>query len=263
MKNSPTVKLYFVVLLSVLALTACGWLLALDAQKEQRIAEQTIDSLFDGEPVWLPSNNAVAQETQFLALLTEGDPAKAAIILVHGTGQGPDTPFVIAPLRELFAELNYTTLSLQMPVLGDDIAAEDYASEFDRASDRLSAGVTYIRNSGATRVYMVAHSLGSSMMMNWAANGGATTVDALVALGFGGVMVFDAQATVKKLKLPLLDVIGERDFDSIITNAPARSKYVSATNVYSAQTVIIGADHFYNGKEKELVDTIDHWLKSL
>ena len=44
---------------------------------------------------------------------------KPLLFLYMVTGLGPDTPFVIAPLREFFGELNYTTLSLQMPVLGD------------------------------------------------------------------------------------------------------------------------------------------------
>jgi alpha/beta superfamily hydrolase len=101
------------------------------------------------------------------------------------------------------------------------------------------------------------------MMMNWAADGGSKDIDALVALGFGGIIGFDAQQSIGDLKLPLLDIIGEQDFDAILANAPDRSTLVTATNKHSAQSVIAGADHFYNGKEQELVDLIYSWLRNL
>ena len=54
-----------------------------DKAKEQRWAEQVVDSLLDGDDVWLDDG----AEHEFLGILTEGDVESGrAVLLVHGIG---------------------------------------------------------------------------------------------------------------------------------------------------------------------------------
>ena len=51
-----------------------------DYDREARLANQSIDDIFDGEPIWLNANNH-----DFLAINTlSGDQARGTVILLHG-----------------------------------------------------------------------------------------------------------------------------------------------------------------------------------
>jgi hypothetical protein len=55
---------------------------ATDADREQRWIDQTVDSIFDGEPVFLE-----ADEHRFLGIYTESESASSdGMIVLHGTG---------------------------------------------------------------------------------------------------------------------------------------------------------------------------------
>ncbi len=153
---------------------------AFDVDKEQRIAEQTLQTLFVGEPLWLKTK-ATTKDTSFLSLLTEVEHAKGNIILIHGTGLGPDSPFVIGPLRELLSDEGYTTLALQMPVLGDGQVFSDYKSEYSEARNRISAAIDHFKNNGEENTILLAHSLGSSMMMDWVDNNQLDNIGLLIS----------------------------------------------------------------------------------
>ena len=77
---------------------------------------------------------------------------------------------------------------------------------------------------------------------------------AWTALGMGAPFSSKfAQAPV----VPVLDIYGERDLDPVLKNAPARERIARASG--GRQQRIVGADHFYAGREAELVSLIaDH-----
>ncbi|MDX1594365.1 MAG: DUF3530 family protein, partial [Gammaproteobacteria bacterium] len=108
---------------------------ASDKAKEQRWADQIVDQLIEGEPVWLE-----AGEDRFLAILTEADgEPRGSVILMHGMGVHPNWPQVIYPLRTELPRLGWTTLSLQMPVLPNDAEAVAYVPLFDEVAPRIDA----------------------------------------------------------------------------------------------------------------------------
>jgi len=68
-------------------------LCASDLAKEKRWADQVVDAIMDGEPVWL--NNGT---NDFLSIYIEAEENKdRAVILMHGTGVHPDWSQVIQP----------------------------------------------------------------------------------------------------------------------------------------------------------------------
>ena len=68
-----------------------------DLAREQRLAEQTVDAILDGEPVYLTTSD----NTRFLAIEMQADAGlqHGAAIILHGRGMHPDWTQVAAPLR--------------------------------------------------------------------------------------------------------------------------------------------------------------------
>ena len=63
-----------------------------DLAREKRWAEQTIDDIFVGEPLWLINPN---NQIKFLAVYTKpAKPGKKAVILFHGLGVHPTWGFI-------------------------------------------------------------------------------------------------------------------------------------------------------------------------
>jgi len=103
---------------------------------------------------------------------------------------------------------------------------------------------------------LVSHSLGSRMANTYFDRAQAPGFRAWAALGLGAPfsMTF-AQAP----RVPVLDVYGERDLDPVLKNAPARERIASASG--GQQQRIAGADHFYAGREAELVSLLADYAR--
>ena len=250
--------------------------MATDLAKEQRIADQTLEALFDGEPIWLQANN------KFLGLVNNEvstnvtpPPTGSVVLLIHGSGRGPDTPFVIAPLRQLFAESGYPTLSIQMPVLSSDASYLDYVATFPDSSNRITAAILYLTQQQKSRITIVAHSLGSAMLLDWLAHvdvNATESVVSIVTLGLGANLS-DAEIKEKvqiqqyykkvfeKITMPFLDAFGENDNAPVLASAPFRQTAVNNTHLKSQQMILGGSDHFFTDMEGELVKLIVEWMQ--
>jgi pimeloyl-ACP methyl ester carboxylesterase len=55
-----------------------------------------------------------------------------------------------------------------------------------------------------------------------------------------------------KLRLPVLDIYGERDLPQVLKSVDARAVVLRKLKG-SAQIEVAGADHYFNGSERELV----------
>ncbi len=90
--NPPTRHLLWV---SLLLLLPAANLPASDFDKEQRWSDQIVDSILDGEPVWL-----MADGHQFLSIFTpaDNDSRENGLIVMHGIGVHPNWDQVIRPL---------------------------------------------------------------------------------------------------------------------------------------------------------------------
>ena len=87
-----------------------------------------------------------------------------------------------------------------------------------------------------------------------------------IAIGmssFGKDPRMDGVKSLQKITLPVLDLYGNEDLDSVISTIDARkSAAASAGNKNFTQVKITG-NHFYDGQEEQLVETVADWLETL
>lgn len=242
-------------------LLGCGNALAgPDYAREQRLADQIVDAIIDGDPVQLKAT------TEFLGIYTEteAEEAKGTVLLLHGRGFHPDWANAIGPLRVELTTHGWNTLSIQLPVLAKDAKYYDYVPLFDEAAGRIDAALKYIDAQGAKRVVMLAHSCGAHMAMHWLDQRSSFDRAAYIGLGMGATDYKQYMAKpfpLDRIKAPVLDVYGSEDYPAVIKMAPQRLAAIkSAGNPASTQVVIDGADHYYNERNNELVETVAEWL---
>ena len=221
-----------------------------DYAREKRWADEITPGLVVGDAVYLAQKSG----HKFLAIYTAGAPASAAVITVHGMGLHPDWA-LIGALRSGLSDQSYTTLSVQMPVLAADAKADAYPPLFPEAAERLHAAVAFLKAKSHRKIAIASHSLGSRMSNLFLAGTPDHGVAAWVSIG----IVPSEFAEPGKLRLPVLDIYGERDFPQVLQQAEARAN-VLRTLRGSAQIEVAGADHYFGGSERELVRQVKQFL---
>lgn len=249
-----------------LALTAAAFAASLsDTAKEQRWSEQIVDQLIDGEDVWLE-----ARKHRFLAIYTPAEelPPRGTVVLIHGTGAHPDWPQVIQPLRSGLAENGWQSLSLQMPLPPADAGQDLQGQLIQEGADRISAALDWLAAQGAGKVTLISHSRGGADLLFYAADRQDERLQSLVVIGVNGKFknVPDSMGTLQslsKIKLPVLDVYGDSDLQGVLDTAAARSKAVATDGSGYHQTRVDGADHFFEGRDAELLALVIDWLEAV
>jgi len=232
---------------------------ASDLDKEKRWVEQIVDFLIDGEAEWLDLGKHKA-----LAIYTEAstDSVRGGVIIIHGSGVHPNWEDVIQPLRTELPKNGWATLSIQMPVLRNEAEYHEYAPLFDEVAPRINAAVKNLQAKGIKKISIVAHSLGSAMSAYYLANNKNTGIQSFVAIGMPGPRDdkrMDTVLALQNIKLPVLDLYGEKDLDYVLESSKMRKEAGSKNNNYSQQ-VVKGADHFFVNKNTELVTQVNSWL---
>lgn len=238
-----------------------GGALGSDTDKEQRWRSQIVDALIVGEAVDLQADGHT-----FLGIFAGQDtdqPLGAAIIL-HGSGVHPDWPDVVLPLRSELPASGWATLSIQMPILANEADYKDYAPLFAEVPARINAAIAFLQAKGYRNIVLVAHSLGSGMAASYLANGGQG-INAFVAIGMSAQRDaeprMDNAAFLGKLSLPLLDLYGSQDLDSVRSSVQLRASAArKAGNKLYRQQEVVGANHFFQGVEADLVRIVKGWL---
>jgi pimeloyl-ACP methyl ester carboxylesterase len=246
------------ILTLLLALTlapAGAW--ASDLEKEARWRAQVEDALMDGEVVDLK----VGDHDVFALYTPAGDAQGRAAVVVHGIGVHPDWPQVVYPLRTRLPAAGWSTLSVQMPILPNEAESKDYAPLFDEVAPRLDAAVAYLKGQGYSDIVIVAHSLGASMASYYLAQHPQAAAG-LVAIGVSGGAAdprMNSLETLKGLKVPTLDLYGQNDLEAVVATHAERAAAAAGNPGYS-QAQVPGADHFFDGEEDALVETVSAWL---
>jgi alpha/beta superfamily hydrolase len=78
---------------------------------------------------------------------------------------------------------------------------------------------------------------------------------AWVCMGLSGSF-----GTMRNVKVPVLDIFGEKDLPSVL-RADWRRRLTVDSLPGSRQVIIAGADHFYAGREKQLVAAIEDFIR--
>lgn len=219
--------------------------LAMDYEREQRWSEQILPAVLVGEPVWIKQNNG----HEFLGLYTEAEKARGAIIIGHGRGWNPDFE-LYGVLRTKLAEAGYTTLSIQLPVLGPGAKVGDYIPTYTDGAERYELAAKYLQDKGFRNVAIVSHSLGATMANYYLIKADETTVKAWVFVG-----IINGLEEMFRIKIPVLDVFGSKDWEITQVGAYERLKQINKVPG-SQQVVVSDALHFFEGKEDELVGII-------
>lgn len=223
-----------------------------DAAREKRWADQVLPSLVVGDAVHLQTTDG-----RFLALHAKAEPARGAVILAHGPGLHPDHG-ITGELRVHLADRGFTTLSLQMPVLPaeiDDGAA--YRLLYPEAARRIAAGMQYLQERGAKRIFIVSHAMGAGMAHEYLRANRGAPVSGWAALSYYGV--FDGIAGAA---FPVLDLYGARDYRGIRGPASDRAQLLRAIPG-SKQLAIADGGYFLAGGEKAVLQEVAAFLDAV
>ncbi len=218
---------------------------AADYGREQRWADEILPALLDADPVWLEAGGH-----RFLALYSAAEKPRGAVILVHGSGVHPDWG-IVGALRGHLPETGYATLSLQMPVLAADAAPESYVPTFPEAGERIATAVAWLQAKGYARIALVSHSLGGRMVHAYLLAHPDAPVNTWAALSMGN-------DDFKGVSLPILDVHAERDLPQVLSFLPAHQRTLA--NPASRHVMLPAADHFYEGRETDVIALVRAWL---
>lgn len=235
-----------------------------DLEREERLASEIVDTILDGEPVWL---DAGGHRFLGISMRSEVEPARGAAIVLHGRGYHPNWPDVVYPVRTGLPRSGWDTLSIQMPVLEKDATYYDYLPVLDEAGPRIEAAIAYLKRRGAERIVLIAHSCGVHMSMRWLERTAAPAIDAYVGVGMGATdyrQYMKAPFPLERLRFPVLDIYGADEYPGVIKMAPERLALMrKAGNRHSAQRVVVDANHYFTDRGEPLLDAIVAWLNTL
>jgi len=239
------------VLLGMMASVANVW--ASDAAKEQRWLDQVADSILDGDVEMLTLG-----DKEIFSIYTEADenPKKRAMIVVHGLGVHPNWAQVVQPVRVEMTQYGWHTLSIQMPILENGVDGTAYLALFDEVAPRIEAAIKFLKSNDIQEIVLVSHSMGSAMSAYYFSQNPNSVVSKFVAIGLGGANA------IKNIHVPMLDLYGSEDLPNVLQTAVARKNAAKkAKNEQYKQVVVTGASHFFDGKNAELIDALNAWLK--
>lgn len=248
-----------IVLITLLALSYN--IHASDLAKEKRWADQVIDAIIDGDAVWLNDG-----KSDFLGIFTEAEEDKGrAVIVMHGTGIHPDWQQVVQPLRVGLTAHNWTTLSIQMPILANEAEYPEYAPLYDEVAPRIDAAIKYLKKNGIESIVLIGHSQGSAMTAYYLSTS-KQDVKGFVAIGMGAFADDPRMNSIKaleKIQLPVLDLYGSDDLENIMASVESRATAAKKAGNKDYTQVKITGNHFFDGEEEALVETVAEWLETI
>jgi hypothetical protein len=237
---------------------------ASDLEREKRLGDQIVDSIMDGDAVYLNAGSH-----SFLTIFTEVDEANTtdSVIIMHGRGYHPDWENVVSPLRIGLIEHGWNTLSIQMPVLTKKAKYYEYRNIFPESFSRIEASIQYLKKKGMKRIVIIAHSCSVHMSMSWLRQQGDQLIDGFIGIGMGAT---DYKQPMKQpfpldmLSVPVFDLYGADEYPAVIRNAGKRLKLIKqAGHLKSKQLMIPDADHYFKDKNEVLLKAVSDWLGTI
>jgi dienelactone hydrolase len=234
-------------------------LLAADLARELRLSEDIERQLSFGKAVRLQADGQA-----FLALHEEADAdgIKGGVILLHDWDGHADRMGVIQHLRMGLTRHGWETLSLQLPLASDGAPETEREGLIAEAVPRIQAAIAHYAQRNIKQMLIIGHGMGGRMALAALAQNPAANVKGLVLVG---VALAEADQTgqdqLRKVQIPLLDVMGDRDSPEVLASERLRRKTVRyGGNPNFQQASIIGADHQFLGREQMLLLRILGWL---
>ena len=223
--------------------------LSQDYAREKRWADETLAALVVGEAQWLQQKNG----HRFLALYTPAEKSRGAAIIAHGRGWSPDFE-LYGRLRARLAELGYTTLSIQLPVLPSTAILGLYVPLYPDARERFQLAVDFLKAKGHRNIAIVSHSLGATMANQYLIRTDDTSVGAWAFIG-----ILQGLEEMYRIRIPVLDIYGSKDWDVTVWGGPERKAQIEK-NPKSAQVIVPNAQHFFEDREDVLAAEVVRFL---
>ena len=154
-----------------------------------------------------------------------------------------------------------------MPILLNDASVEEYIPLLKEVPQRITSAIEFFHSKGVYNIIVLGHGLGATMGAYFLASesGSVSAVNAFVGIGLGThnqYREFNPSYSIAKIKIPFFDLFGSLDLDSVKNSASTRRQVARKIgNTRYRQTNILGADHFFTGLDKQLVNRINSWLK--
>jgi len=237
---------------------------ASDLAKEIRIREQVADYVMNGDAILLKDGTH-----DFLTIYMETDeqPVKGSVIILHGRGYHPNWPELVYPLRTGLPEHGWNTLSIQMPVLGNDATYYDYMKILPESHPRINAAVKFLKQKNAKNIILLTHSCSVHMGFDWLHKNSQAGITAFIGVGMGSIDYGQPMLkpfALEDIKIPVLDIRGENDYPAVHRYAPRRLQRIQQVgNPKSRQWVVPKADHYFTDRGDALLAEVVDWLSSL
>lgn len=240
-----------------------------DLAREQRMADDIVDAILDGESLHL----ATARGHRFLGIFTHAVDdvvVKGTAVILHGRGLHPDWADVVQPLRIGLPEHGWNTLSIQLPVLTKGAKYYDYVNVFSDAIPRIEAAVMHARKHAGRNLVLIAHSCGTHMAQHWfnvRGDAAVTRINAYVGIGMGATdygQVMVEPFGLEGIRVPVLDVYGAQDFPAVRRFASERLLALEAGgHPQNTQIMVPEADHYFVDRGDALLEAVAGWLEAL
>ena len=130
---------------------------------------------------------------------------------------------------------------------------DDYPPTFDEAAERIRIALDFMKAKGYGKVVLVSHSMGSRMAARFLEQHPKADLAAWVAIGASAALDYG------KPKFPVMDLYGENDLPQVLQTAKQRAKGLGG-NKKSVQVVAPKADHFFEGRDEQLVGLVKDYL---
>jgi len=173
---------------------------------------------------------------------------------------------VIQPLRVELTRHNWNTLSIQMPILPNEAEYPEYAPLYDEVAPRVDAAIEYLKNHGSIDIVLIGHSQGAAMTAYYLSKS-KQDVKGFVAIGMAALANdprMNSILSLQNIYVPVLDLYGDDDLDKVMMSIDERAAAAKkADNKHYTQVEIAGSNHFFDGKDDELVEAVGGWLETL
>ena len=230
-----------------------------DKSRESMIYEQSLSEIFDGKHLYIDYKFG-----KYSMLEVYNEEHKTAVLFLHGRGLSPNEQNLAYPVRVTLSNL-YNTYSLQLPVLKKQSTYLEYTKIFYDSDERILSALEHIYKKN-NKVIIIAHSCGVHMLMSFIQNKNFTNnISSLVLIGSGAVdkgekLIY--KYPYGKIKVPILDLFGENDFDLVLKNANKRKQLIKETNSKSQQIKIKSSDHYHTDNSERVITSVKKWLSN-
>lgn len=261
LQSRRTGKTFGAAALYILSLLPADRASAADVSYEKRISDAIARSVSDGRAVWLNLDQG-----SFLSIFLEAETREThgAVLIIPGFLEHADSTGLVRGLRSLFPARGWSAMSLQMPGGNPDRDLKRQLSRLSGSGARIRSAVDYLAAEKIKKFVLIGHGLGAWAAVDYLTANPKPGTLALVLVGmpvFPDNPLFGPQIeTLKKIDVPVLDIYGSRDLDSVIDGAGLRREWMKKNQDFR-QIEIAGANHEFQSETGLVFKRIYSWVK--